>query len=243
MDFNSYIQHPDLLSRETLYALRNYVALYPCNQVARLLMLQNLFFLHDPTFDEELNRAAFFITDHNTLFNLAEAKYHKPVTYDKPVAKIEPKEAEMLINNFLSTIPEEDAEHKPIIVDATQDYMAYVMSHREEQQKAKAESKSSNVSSIIDSFLENERGKITIPDSQEGDTNAPHINVTLENDKDDLQEGFYTEGLAKVYVKQGNYSKALEIIKRLNLNNSEKTTYFADQMRFLEKVIAIRKQK
>jgi hypothetical protein len=46
-----------------------------------------------------------------------------------------------------------------------------------------------------------------------------------------------TETLAKIYVKQRRYVKALEIIRRLNLKNPKKSAYFADQMRFLEKLI------
>ena len=47
-----------------------------------------------------------------------------------------------------------------------------------------------------------------------------------------------TESLAKAKVKNGNYHKALEIITELNLNNPKKSIYFADQMRFLKKLIA-----
>lgn len=46
------------------------------------------------------------------------------------------------------------------------------------------------------------------------------------------------ESLAKVMVKNGNYRKALEIITDLSLKNPKKSIYFADQMRFLRKLIA-----
>ncbi|MFC2711090.1 MAG: tetratricopeptide repeat protein, partial [Hoylesella oralis] len=39
------------------------------------------------------------------------------------------------------------------------------------------------------------------------------------------------------------YSKALEIIQQLNLNYPKKNAYFADQMRFLEKLILNNKNK
>lgn len=47
-----------------------------------------------------------------------------------------------------------------------------------------------------------------------------------------------SEGLAKIMVKNGNYRKALEIITEINLKNPKKSIYFADQMRFLRKLIA-----
>lgn len=46
-----------------------------------------------------------------------------------------------------------------------------------------------------------------------------------------------TESLARIMIKNRNYSKALEIITELSLKNSEKSAYFADQIRFLKKLI------
>ena len=50
-------------------------------------------------------------------------------------------------------------------------------------------------------------------------------------------EPLFTESLAKIYIRQRRYAKALEIIRKLSLNNPEKNAYFADQIRFLEKLI------
>ena len=57
MNIIEIIKHPEQLNKETLYDLRSLIALYPYYQTARLLMLKNLYLLHDPTFDEELRRA------------------------------------------------------------------------------------------------------------------------------------------------------------------------------------------
>ncbi len=64
-----------------------------------------------------------------------------------------------------------------------------------------------------------------------------------KKDENESEEGYFTETLAKIYIKQGRYSKALEIIKRLNLNYPKKNAYFADQIRFLEKLIINNKNK
>ena len=47
-----------------------------------------------------------------------------------------------------------------------------------------------------------------------------------------------SESLARIMVKNGNYQKALEIITEISLNNPKKSIYFADQIRFLKKLIA-----
>lgn len=48
-----------------------------------------------------------------------------------------------------------------------------------------------------------------------------------------------TESFARIMIKNRNYKKALEIITELNLKNPQKSIYFADQIRFLKKLIAI----
>ena len=68
--YYKYLQHPEEMNRETLYDLRALLALYPYYQTARLLMLKNLYLLHDPSFDEELRRAAIYITDRKIIFEM-----------------------------------------------------------------------------------------------------------------------------------------------------------------------------
>lgn len=77
MDIANLIQHPELLDRDTLYELRGLLALYPYYQSARLLLLQNLFLLHDPMFNEELRQAALYITDRKVIFSLVEAAHYQ----------------------------------------------------------------------------------------------------------------------------------------------------------------------
>ena len=66
------INHPERLNKDTLYGLRELVAKYPYYQVARLLFLKNLFLLHDPSFGEELRRAALYLPDRRVLFKMVE---------------------------------------------------------------------------------------------------------------------------------------------------------------------------
>ena len=52
MDLRQLIEHPELMNKETLYDLRSLIALHPYYQTARLLMLKNLYLLHDSSFDD-----------------------------------------------------------------------------------------------------------------------------------------------------------------------------------------------
>ena len=60
---------------------------------------------------------------------------------------------------------------------------------------------------------------------------------------EELDDSCFTETLAKIYIKQHRYDKALEIIKKLSLKYPKKNAYFADQIRFLEKLIINAKSK
>jgi thioredoxin-like negative regulator of GroEL len=73
-------------------------------------------------------------------------------------------------------------------------------------------------------------------DIQEGEDEVERIEESSD-------ENYFTETLAKIYVKQQRYDKALEIIKKLNLKYPKKNAYFADQIRFLEKLIINAKSK
>ena len=65
----------------------------------------------------------------------------------------------------------------------------------------------------------------------------------LETTEIQAEDETFTETLAKIYVKQHRYDKALEIIKKLSLNYPKKNAYFAEQIRFLEKLIINAKSK
>ncbi len=50
-------------------------------------------------------------------------------------------------------------------------------------------------------------------------------------------DSMLSESLAKMYISRHKYSQALEIIKQLSLKYPEKSIYFADQIRFLTKLV------
>lgn len=250
------IRHPETMDKETLYDLRSLLALYPYFQTARILLLQNLYLLHDPSFDEELRRSAVYITDRKVVFNLVEEAHYRlraAVRNDrqKPqIAAASEDEGEnrtiSLIDKFLDTIPADEADNaakeekkkrKPTPADAAIDYVSYLMeTENDGEEEAEAEKPEMKGQALIDNFI-NESGKIELKEEPEF---IPEVD---ETDKKNEDETYFTETLAQIYIKQGRYSKALEIIKRLNLNYPKKNVYFADQIRFLEKLIINNKYK
>ena len=242
MDLKELIRHPERMDRDTLFELRSLLALYPYFQTARLLMLQNLYLLHDASFDEELRRAAIYITDRKVLFNLVEAAHYqlRQAPAAPPVIEDKEKRTKQLIDHFLDTIPPEDEEEEktakrtPTPADATIDYVAYLLQCEANEKAAKVEQlpqmKGQN---LIDNFLEQEQGRIMLNDLP---TDYPVEEEEVEESEDNEEE-YFTETLARIYIKQGRYQKAYDIIGRLSNKYPQRNAYFADQMRFLEKLI------
>ncbi len=247
MDIAELIKHPKQLDRDTLYELRSLLALYPYFQSARLLMLQNLYLLHDPSFDAELRRAAIYITDRSVLFQMIEAGHYrlnvKKTQTRQPVDQQERESRTIsLIDNFLESIPKDDdsnseqnGKRKPTPADAAVDYVAYLLETESEQERDEAQNAPQLIGqNLIDSFIENDKGKIVL---NENPTLRPELSDDDEHDGKDTKDGIYTETLARIYIKQGRYSQAIEIIRQLSLQYPKKNVYFADQIRFLEKLI------
>ncbi len=242
MELIQLIEHPERMNKETLYDLRSLLALHPYYQTARLLLLQNLYLLHDSSFDEELRKAAIYITDRRVIFQMVEAAHYRLTTKNTKAKADKSQKTEgrtiSLIDNFLESIPAEEEEEKnkkrkPTPADAAVDYVSYLLEIESDAEKEKKEkTPEMKGQSLIDNFINNEGGKIQLKEE-------PEFLPQIDDEEDDLQadEGYFTETLARIYIKQGRYSKALEIIQRLNLNYPKKNAYFADQIRFLEKLI------
>ena len=245
MELTELIRHPEQLDRDTLYELRSMLALYPYYQTARLLLLQNLYLLHDPSFDEELRRAAIYITDRRVLFQMIEAAHYQLRTPQLNVhAADNAAEREnrtiTLIDSFLDSIPKEEEKaelgkpkRKPTPADAAVDYVAYLLESETSEDTAEETPKLIG-QNLIDTFINNDKGKIVLNETPEY---TPEVENESKEDEKEPEEGYFTETLARIYIKQGRYSKALEIIRRLSLQYPKKNAYFADQIRFLEKLI------
>ena len=106
MVLGTLISHPELLNRDTLYELRNIVARYPYFQAARLVMLNNLYLLHDPDFGNELRRSVLYVSDRRALCRLIEGYTDSVVADDVVEIPEEPTvdRTMSLIDAFLDTL-------------------------------------------------------------------------------------------------------------------------------------------
>lgn len=231
-DITQWIEHPEMLNSSTLHELRTLVLRYPYFQSARLLYLYNLYLMHDAAFGTELRRSALFIADPKVLFYLIEGDAYrlKPesrdAAEDAKTAAASAGEEEgdrtlMLIDSFLSKQPDEQFLTSEL--DYTTDYASCLLNTPDEPS-----AEDGPVMMPLDDLRASE---------QDGGTETEG---TSDGEEDD---GYFTETLAKIYIKQRRYDKALEIIRKLSLKYPKKNIYFADQIRFLERLIENEKTK
>lgn len=139
MDIAHLIAHPEELNHETIYDLRRTVAVYPTYHAARILLLKNLFLLHDPGFDNELRRAAVILPDRSILFDITQQKGAAAAgtteeadstgangngSAGQPQKKY--RTTLQLLENFLDKTPAQPAK-RTAKADPSVDYMAYLM--------------------------------------------------------------------------------------------------------------------
>lgn len=238
-DVYRLMKHPEQLTEETLQELKLIIEEFPCFQIAHLLYLKNLVVLNDIRFGAELKKKAIFIPDRRKLFMMIEGErygLHLLLLKDAGLSESE-SGTFSLIDAFLTTYEQQKEKVDPLLFQpsVSADYLHWYLMKVDENQDEKKKT-SLQHQDLIDSFIEKEKQhkgeKIGTVDV--ADQTVPKVEMELHKPLDD---SYFTETLAHIYVKQKRYERALLIIKKLSLKNPEKNAYFADQIRFLEKLI------
>lgn len=124
------IRNPELLNRNTIPVLREAIRQNPFHQTLYLLLLQNLYKVHDPQFGSVLKKFAPMVADRAVLFDMVEG-----MNYNIPLQRLENDGVATdgdrtlwLIDNFLKGIPDnsENKVAKSENVDPQADYSAYL---------------------------------------------------------------------------------------------------------------------
>ena len=231
----SYIAHADSLDRESLYKLRMLVAKYPYFDAARILMVRNFYLLHDIEFGKEMRKAALYLKNRWVLFELMEG-YGFPVPVEETDKDISVDRTMSLIDAFLDTLP----QNKLSLEAEGAAAVDYVSAYLSDNAPAEDDLPKMRGQSLIDDFLSCDNERIVLQLRSENEQKEEFVDSVA----DEMPEtSFFTETLANIYIKQGKYDKALEIIRRLCLEYPNKNRYFADQIRFLEKIVKYGKRK
>ncbi len=98
----------------------------------------------------------------------------------------------------------------------------------EPQQPVQSPDISANNDELIDKFI------VSNPRIEPLKYNKPPVDISEDSVKE--HDGIFTDTLAKIYVKQGYYSKAIFAYEKLILKYPEKSDYFAAQIEAIKKL-------
>lgn len=226
-ELNRLTAHPEELNRHTLSPLAELVETYPYAQSIVMLYLLNLSILGDLRYEAELQCWAPHLPSREKLYLLA--RLHMPLADLTPVLARDPSDSFALVDQYLRKVAEREgpltneleydtAEALPA-EEPTPDYFS----------QAEYESAPSDMS--LSELL-----STPSPETSQATDPTPQPSVTPVDDKEP-SDMLFTETLASIYIKQGHYERAKQIIEGLSLKFPEKISYFAVQLNFLEKLI------
>ena len=218
-EFSSLSKNYDALNEEQRLDLEKITYRYPYFQAAYALYLKSLKEQEKFNFDLILKKTAVISPERNTLYHwlyneikVIENKNTGTVKEEKETTKTSPKKVEeksLPVNlSFLEWIEWTKSKSVNNIEDID------------------IENPISDKIELIDTFLKN-KPKIP-PLSSNAETQS--LSEEIKFNKEELM----TETLAKVYVKQGKFKKALLAYKILSLKYPEKNSFFANQIKAIK---------
>ncbi len=226
--FNGYILNPVILAEESVSQLMELVRDFPYCQSARVLLTTALYKGKSIHYDAELKLTAIYAGDRATLKKRIYQTGEKEIPVSLPDEHVE-----------IET-EEEKASEQPVEVKQTEEDKISELKRIVQERIAQIEAEQARITGkekelpretkteLIDKFIENEPS-IT---RQKGTFFNP-VDAARSSVVD--QENIVSETLAKIYMDQGFYDKAIKTYQKLSLKFPEKSAYFAALIEKAEK--------
>jgi len=207
--FIKILQQPENLTDKELNFIREINIEYPFFQASKVIELKYLKKVKDIKFKKHLRVAAAFTKNREVLFDFINniQNQNEKIYFNKNEIK------KVLIESPILE-KEQKIEYNSFV-----DWLELTNIKpidRENQTKK------------IDDFI-SKKPKIKV------NTDSKEESIKVESEVL-LNTGFMTETLAKLYVNQKNYEKAIQSYKILILKFPEKNSYFADQIKIIKKL-------
>ena len=208
-NFIKIIQEPNNLSEEEVSFLDEINREFPYFQTSRAIFLKSLSENEDIKFKKFLKSTAAYTRDRSVLFEFVKKSQNQ-------------NEKVYFNKNEITTVQSEYKIIEEEIIEENSFVEWLKLSNLKPIDR-------SNETETIDKFI-SEKPKLKV-EVNENESN----NDKVDNLSD--QAGYMTETLAKLYLNQKNYEKAIQSYKILILKFPEKNSYFADQIKKIKKLI------
>lgn len=261
-----FIQNPDMLNKESLDDMRMITQEFPYFQTAWLLYAKNLLAINDVRFESNLKQAALRVSDRNVLFNLLHKPVVKPSTHNVVAEEKINKNPENKLGNVIQErLKEIQKKDNPLPEDVKKNNKNYaweiepeeglidfafdtegdrkkldIIIRREVQRvyqldktsktQQEQQNKKNKKIDLIDDFIEKDNSRISRETQMA-------ISKPLPDYKVEENEDLISDTLAKIYIRQGHFEKALLTYEKLSLKYPKKNIYFASQIKMVEELI------
>ncbi len=254
-----YIDEPSVLNERTLGELREILDEYPYFQTAHLLYIRNLQSESNFRFSSQLKICALYSSDRTILYHLLNSGPEKKQVSDNllEISSVSTGRSHSMIElSEDATEPVDDSEDLAISVIHPNavgtdhfDLLNFELSEKSYSLEGVENDSDKPLSELVKEIthLSAKKGK-----AKETDQKADLIDRFIKDnpaftikqfEKSDIGEKsdkqidsvgekdeFITETLARIYVNQGLYHKAIKAFEKLSLKYPEKSVYFARQI-------------
>lgn len=199
--------------------------------------------------EELTSRLVLNVADKESLYALIDEDAARMAHFYPEEKNAEPITTNDAIDTFINTYgtpdPKEEEMLTRLIFNPTPDYAQLLAEEEGKSVPTTDESAGDSQDALINAFIIKSREQhghfpSSVEPEEAKQPEQPQqeaVESTPVKTPDATDASMLSESLAKIYIKQRRYEKAYEIITNLSLNYPEKSIYFADQLRFLRKLI------
>ena len=206
-----YINEPENIDNNSVEKIEELLISYPYFQTGHLLFVKGLLNSESIRYNQQLKKTASYSYDRKQLFQLISSD----------------------INNIETEKESEEKQEleigKPLNFDETENYsFSEWLSLSEIKKIERSKQKEENI--LINDFIQNPDSIKQVKKKNFFKPISAAKNSLLENDE------LVTPTLAKVYLEQEHFEKAILAYKKLCLKYPEKNSFFASQIKLIKKL-------
>ena len=203
--------------------LEELIEKYPNFHLIKAYYLKAVQKLKPENFDKTLSYTSISTYEREILYEFIETPFNNKSTHLNSQTQEDIFDKQKNLKEDEETSDIENSGKVPETL-AFSDWVTYLRKHKEQKKSSSIDDKFD----LVDSFLSKKEKKL--------DPQIPYTNEDLSEKSWIATDELMTETLAKVFVKQKKYDKALEAYQILGLKYPEKNSFFALRIKEIKKL-------